>query len=131
MWYSDPSMRPGEKEVALVEALLRRKLAERYPRQSRERAQFDRSIGKEGSGWTSKFLREDPKAGSPSLQTVLAAVVGLGLSPGAFFAEAIGSTREADEVSLFMSHTERARDSLRPLVEELVLEVLEQKGKER
>jgi hypothetical protein len=131
MWYSDPSMRLGEQEVALVEALLRRKLEERYPRQSRERAQFDRKIGKEGSGWTSKSLRGDPKAGSPSLQTVLAVVIGLDLSPGEFFAEAIGgSSREDDAVRQFMAHTEEARDSLRPLVEELVLEALERKGNE-
>jgi hypothetical protein len=125
-------MTPDEKVVVEeLRAVIRERTSPRGARRGISLRELDRLIGKEGQGWTSKFLREsDEFPGVPSIGTLLAVLSALRLEPAEFFGRAFppDRTQRAQlEVATFLGHVglpkdieqmidERIRESLAPLV---------------
>jgi len=84
------SMTPEERVViAELRATIRERTSPRGARQGISLRELDRMIGKEGQGWTSKFLREsDEFPGVPSIGTLLAVLFALRVEPAQFFERA-------------------------------------------
>jgi hypothetical protein len=127
-------MTPDEKAVVEeLRAVIRERTSPRGARRGISLRELDRLIGKEGQGWTSKFLREtDEFPGVPSIGTLLAVLSALRLEPVEFFSRAFPPDRPQraqQEVATFLGHVgsdlpkdieqmidQRIRESLAPLV---------------
>jgi hypothetical protein len=120
--------------------LLRAKLEDGV--RERGRADFDRRIGRPGTGWTSKFLAG--REGIPTLPSLLRILGELRIHPADFFAEALprpsdGGTeipadeRPSDAVRALMARRMRALEERMALqeqrLEELAGEKAEGEGK--
>jgi hypothetical protein len=129
-------MTPEERAVVdELRATIRERTSPRGARQGISMRELDRLIGKEGQGWTSKFLREsDEFPGVPSIATLLAVLNALRVEPAEFFGRAFPSDRPARtrrEIATFLKHVDvdlpknieqlidqRIRENLAPLVKE-------------
>jgi transcriptional regulator with XRE-family HTH domain len=129
-------MTPEERVViAELRATIRERTSPRGARQGISLRELDRMIGKEGQGWTSKFLREsDEFPGVPSIGTLLAVLFALHVEPAQFFERAFPPDRPERtrrEISTFLKHVEtelpesverlidqRIRENIAPLVKE-------------
>jgi hypothetical protein len=127
-------MTPEEKVVIEeLRAVIRERTSPRGARRGISLRELDRLIGKEGQGWTSKFLREtDEFPGVPSIGTLLAVLNALRVEPAEFFGRAFPPDRPRraqQEIATFLGHVgsdlpkeieqmidQRIRESLAPLV---------------
>jgi hypothetical protein len=104
-------MTPEERVViAELRATIRERTSPRGARQGISLRELDRLIGKEGQGWTSKFLRESEEfPGVPSIGTLLSVLFALKVEPAEFFARAFPldrPERTRREISTFLKHVE-------------------------
>jgi len=129
-------MTPDEKIVVdELRATIRERTSPRGARQGISLRELDRLIGKEGQGWTSKFLRESEEfPGVPSIGTLLAVLNALQMEPSEFFARAFPPDRPERtrrEIATFLGHVgselpqnlealidKRIRESVAPLVQQ-------------
>jgi transcriptional regulator with XRE-family HTH domain len=129
-------MTPDERVVVdALRATIRERTSPRGARRGISLRELDRLIGKEGQGWTSKFLRETGEfPGVPSIGTLLAVLNALKVEPAEFFAQAFPSDRierTKREITTFLEQVgadvpksieqlidRRIRENLAPLVKQ-------------
>jgi hypothetical protein len=115
-------MTPEERVVIdELRATIRKRTSPRGARRGISLRELDRLIGKEGQGWTSKFLREtDEFPGVPSIGTLLAVLSALHVEPVEFFGRAFPLDRPERAKREIVTFLDKVGAEVPKSIEELI-----------